>query len=93
MVVDHRMIDTRPLKEVDLWLVATDRFLSGWGNAPDTSYVAYPVDLVPYSTLRDLECWMENRIDYMRVRKNCYLPRIRKGCHLSVYDIPLHLRK
>ena len=24
--------------------IATDRFMSGWGQAPRTSYVAYPLD-------------------------------------------------
>jgi len=81
---DHR---TKDLDEPKLWAVATDRAMSGSVLAPDKSYVAYPI----YSTKDNLEivAWMRNdRKDFIRVRCNANLPRVRDGCHLSIYDRP-----
>ena len=88
---DFRTADTRPISEVALWAVATDKFMSGWGNAPRKSYVAYPVDEV--GTQSKLPDWMEKRSDYKRVRLNLKLPRLHDGDHLAVYDVPGFLRK
>lgn len=87
---DQRTEDTRPIKEVRLWAVATDKFKSGWGQAPRTSYVAYPLDLAGDngSFQHRLLDWMEDRTDFMRVRINLKLPRLQDGDHLSIYDVP-----
>ena len=87
ITVDHR---TKDLDKPLTWAVATDRFMSGWGQAPVTSYVAYPV----YSLTdeQDLMRYMGERGDFIRVRINMRLPRVRDGCHLSIYDRPNHLR-
>ena len=86
---DHRTKDTRPIKEVRLWAVATDKFMSGWGQAPRTSYVAYPLDkLNEQGREHKLLDWMEDRTDFLRVRLNLKLPRLQDGDHLSIYDVP-----
>lgn len=86
---DHRTEDTRPVKEVRLWAVATDRVLSGWGMAPRTSYVAYPLDkLNEHGRERNLLDWMDGRSDFLRVRINLKLPRLHDGDHLRIYDVP-----
>ena len=81
---DHRKDDTaEPL----CWAVATDKFMSGWGLAPVASYVAYPI--YSYDDQQALTRYMEDRSDFIRVRINAELPRLRDGCHLSIYDRPL----
>ena len=80
---DHRTRDTRPVREVRLWAVATDKFLSGWGQAPRRSFVAYPADK---TNTDKLLAWMRARGDFQRVRLNLKLPRLHKGDHLSIYD-------
>lgn len=87
-VNDHRTKDTRPAKEISLWLVATDKFMSGWGMAPGSSYVAYPADNLTMTQRNNLESWMDERSDFIRVRTNSNLPRGRDGDHLSIYDLP-----
>lgn len=87
---DTRTVDTRPISEIKLWAVATDRFMSGHGMAPRKSYVAYPVDEI--GTQSDLLDWMERRSDFQRVRLNLKLPCLHDGDHLAVYDVPGFLR-
>ena len=87
ITVDHR---TKDLSKPLTWAVATDRFMSGWGQAPDTSYVAYPV--YSWTDEQELMRYMRGRSDFIRVRINANLPRVRDGCHLSIYDRPDHLR-
>ena len=85
---DHRTRDTRPLKDIDLWYVATDRVLSGWGMAAGgKSYVAYPAPH-DYAADRKLAAWLASRRDYQRVRLNTHLPRMGAYDHTSVYDVP-----
>lgn len=88
---DTRTLDTRPIKEVRLWAVATDKLMSGHGMAPRKSYVAYPVDELGYSS--KLFDWMAKRSDFRRVRLNLRLPRLHDGDHLTVYDAPEFLGK
>lgn len=84
IIKDHRTVD---LETPSLWAVATDRFMSGWGMAPDKSYVAYP--LYDYNEdEKRIVRWMRGRGDFIRVRVNVNLPRVREGCHLSIYDRP-----
>ena len=98
-ITDRRTEDTEKPR---LWAVATDRFLSSWGHNPGdraaghfvapVSYVAYPI----YSSedQRALTHWMEHdRSDYIRVRVNLELPRLRNGATLSLYDRPRFLIK
>ena len=84
IVKDHRKED---LDAPVLWAVATDKFMSGWGQAPDKSYVAYPLYDYNEDEKRIIR-WMRGRGDFIRVRVNCELPRVREGCHLSIYDRP-----
>ena len=66
------------------FIVGTDSFMSGWGQAPGTSYFAIPV--------RTREEWdetlafMMGRGDMLRVREvgKDYRPRLRAGDHLSI---------
>jgi len=84
---DHRTKDNdKPL----CWAVATDKFMSGWGCAPGHSYVAYPI--YSYEDERALLEWMEERRDFIRVRINLSLPRLKDGDHCSTYDRPEHIR-
>ena len=85
---DHRTRDTRPINKIDLWYVATDRVLSGWGMAAGGKlYVAYPVPNT-YAAERKLKAWLEDRKDFQRVRLNLRLPRMGAHDHTSVYDVP-----
>jgi len=80
---DHRTKDTKaPLT----WAVATDKFMSGWGQAPGTSYVAYPI--YDWNDEQELTRYMKNRQEFIRVRVNLNLPRVKDGDHLSIYDRP-----
>lgn len=89
---DTRTVDTRPISEIALWAVATDKLMSGCGSAPRKSYVAYPVDkLSADGREQPLLWWMETRSDFQRVRLNCKLPRLHDGDHLAVYDVPDHI--
>lgn len=83
IIKDHR---TRDLEAPLTWAVATDKFMSGWGQAPDTSYVAYPI--YSYEDERELMQYMDDRQEFIRVRVNLNLPRLRDGCHLAIYDRP-----
>ena len=84
IVDDRRKNKTAP----SLWLVATDKFMSGWGQAPDKSYIAYPVYNYGSVEYYNLLQWMEDRNDFIRVRLNMSLPRVKDGCHLSINDAP-----
>ena len=85
---DHSKIDNRPIKDITLWACATDKFMSGWGQAPKFSYVAYPCTGLTSKQQNNLLAWMEKRGDFIRVRLNNNLPKVQKGSHLSVYDVP-----
>lgn len=85
---DQRTKNTTPIKDIHLWACATDRVLSGWGYAPRSSFVAYPVNGLTWKQTKDLMDWMEKRGDFIRVRLNLNLPKTRKGDHLSIYDVP-----
>lgn len=93
-LADTRTVDKRPISEVALWAVATDKAMSGWGMAPRKSYVAYPVDkLNAEGREQSLFLWMEKRSDFQYVRINLKLPRLHDGDHLAVYDVPEFLGK
>lgn len=86
---DHR----KPENQVNcgLWAIATDKFMSGWGLAPNKSYVAYPLAGLSDKQQNELINWMEKRTDFIRVRINFNLPRLQEGCHCSIYDVPEHI--
>lgn len=84
IINDSRSIDTRPAKDVALWYVATDTFMSGWGLAKGgSSYVAYPADTETDNKTLNM---MHERHDFIRVRTNLHLPRLGANDHLSIYD-------
>jgi hypothetical protein len=81
--------DRRKDKRVPImWAVATDKFMSGWGMAPDKSYIAYPIYVYNSKEHKALMTWMKDRNDFIRVRENVNLPKVRDGCHLSINDAP-----
>lgn len=82
-VNDHRRRDIIP---GHVWIVATDKVLSGWGPAPVASYVAYPV----YSSAEEYKAqqYVRTREDFIRPRITESLPRLYPGEHLSLYDRP-----
>lgn len=69
------------------FVVATDSFMSGWGQAPARSFFAVPFRS-PYEATIVLDN-MEARSEMKRVRlagKN-YRPQLRSGDHLSIRAI------
>ena len=86
MIDDRRTKDTRKVEDVELWVVATDKFMSGWGRAMGRSLVAYPADLCMHEQKKRLIEWMESRLDFLRVRENMNLPRLGAADHLAIYD-------
>lgn len=82
IIVDHRRHRQAPRKG---FVVATDSFLSGWGQAPGTSYYAIAVDT-------DLEAYivMDNNLkarpEMKRVRFNLSLPKGGPRDHLVITD-------
>jgi len=87
IIKDHRTRDMRPVGSVGLWMVATDKIMSGWGQAPSRSLVAYPAD-GDHKQLGALYKFCDDRSDYQRVRTNIKLPRLYDRDHLSIYDVP-----
>ena len=67
-------------------VVATDRFMSGWGKAQGRSYFAVPVTDPDH--LHIVLENMEDRDEMLRVRVvgNDYRPRLRDGDHLSIRE-------
>lgn len=88
VVKDSRIFDTRPIGSISKWLVANDKFLSGWGCAPNRSLVAYPVDELSYESFNKLFSFCNMRSDFVYVRVQGKLPRMYDGDHLSIYDVP-----
>ena len=80
-------IDDRTEEEKEktlAFVVGTDRFLSGWGNAPGRSIYALPI-LDPNTSHVVLEN-MQNRSDMQRVRyvMKDYKPKLRNGDHYKI---------
>lgn len=65
------------------YIVATDTFLSRWGQAPGRSLYAVEVshDYAEQCTVLEN---MKRRSDFKRVRFNLHLPRVRKGDDLTI---------
>lgn len=66
------------------FIVATDRFMSGWGRAPGRSYFAVPV--LQGQDACVIEDNMRNRSEMMRVRYVAanWRPKLHDGDHLSI---------
>lgn len=72
------------------FIVATDRVLSGWGQAPGRSFFALPFRcmeeaIAAEKNLRARPCMLRVRI----VGRN-YRPRLRTGDHLSIASMSWH---
>lgn len=76
---------------IGFW-VATDRFLSGWGDAQGISYVACPV--VSEEDSARVETRFRLRREFKRVRfvGATWRPRLREGDHLHIYDTTASFR-
>lgn len=79
MVNDRRTPEQ--VKETVLYVVANDRFMSGWGLAPKRSLFAVACTAETYE---DVERRMRTRSEMKRVRVNSRLPRVHDGDHLSI---------
>lgn len=76
------------------FLVATDSFMSGWGEAPGRSIVACPV--VSSDDAAAVEKVFDRRSEFKRVRwiaGQHYTPRLRRGDHLHIYDTQRSFRR
>lgn len=87
-IKDDRTAEQR--KSHNCLIVGTDRFMSGWGSAPGTSYAAWACE---EGVAGIVENWVRNRRDQMRVRvvydspQRRYRPRGGDGDHLHIYVV------
>ena len=75
------------------FMVATDRFMSGWGHAPGRSIVAVPC--VSADDAATVERRLILRSEMKRVRwasGNTYRPKLRAGDHLHIYNTQTSFR-
>jgi hypothetical protein len=86
----YEFSDDRTSEEIEKtigFVIATDKFLSGWGRAPRKSVVA-----VPFTSEEDKEDVlrrMRRRTEMIRVREvygKTYYPSLQNGDHLHIYD-------
>jgi hypothetical protein len=83
-VIDDRRTDDERARTAYL-VVATDRFMSGWGKAPGRSLFAVPCDCL--SQAKIVAANMHNRSEMKRVRivyAKTYRPRLSAGDHFSI---------
>ncbi len=68
-------------------VVATDKFMSGWGNAPGRSLFAVPCR--SWEEAKIVEENMRHRSEMKRVRivGAAYRPKLRNGDHYSIRDM------
>ena len=93
--MSYEIVDDRtPAEKVATvgFMVATDRFMSGWGQAPGRSLVAVPV-----TSSEDLDAVrhvLESRPEMLRVRfcLASYRPRLYDGDHLHIYNTQTSFR-
>jgi len=69
------------------FVVATDKFMSGWGNAPGRSFFAVPCESLEQAEI--VEDNMHHRSEMKRVRivGHDYRPKLRSGDHYSIRDM------
>jgi hypothetical protein len=65
------------------FVVATDKFMSGWGLAPGRSLYALAVTAND-GQIETVTNNMSRRSEMKRVRFNLRLPKLRRGDHLSI---------
>ncbi len=82
-VINDRRSDQDKL-DTQGFVVGTDRFMSGWGQAPRRSLYAVPFR--SYQEAEEIEDWLNSRGDMLRVRVvgKDYRPRLEDGDHLSI---------
>ena len=73
-------------KTIGFW-VATDKALSGWGNAPGRSLVACPV--VSHHDMYEVGKRFNSRDEFRYIKwieRKTYNPKLKPGDHLNIYD-------
>lgn len=85
---DHKSI---PVKQIAEFMVARDKFMSGWGRSPGNSYVAYDLTGLTSEQTDKLTAWMQKRGDYKNIRNSKELPRGKAGDHLAIYTPPAYV--
>lgn len=93
--MNYTIQDDRTPQEVEStvgFVVATDSFMSGWGEAPGRSIVAVPV--VDYEDEKRVRERLERRYEMKRVRfcLKDWRPRLFEGDHLHIYDTKTSFR-
>jgi hypothetical protein len=89
MTYDDKRSDTS--YQSKFYLCANDSFMSGWGKARQTSYVAYDLTGLSLEQINRLESWMYKRHDYKYVRFQTSLPRGNAHSHCSIMTPPSHI--
>lgn len=75
------------------FVIATDKFMSGWGDAPHRSIVAVP--FTDEEDKRKVMSRMEKRNEMKRVRLvygKSYKPSLSGGDHLHIYNTTTSMR-
>lgn len=67
------------------YAVATDSFMSGWGQAKIASY--YVIECDDHEQMKAAMAYLESRSEMIRVRQNKNIPRSRPGYHVHVIHI------
>ncbi len=82
MIDDKRT--SEQIKKTVCMVVATDSFMSGWGQSPGKSYFAVPCE--SFDQAKIVEDNMHRRSEMKRVRivGVPYRPRLGRGDHLSI---------
>ena len=70
---------------IGFW-VAKDKALSGWGKAPGRSIVACPVVSSPDCDIVQKRFQYRDEFRYVRFVGADWLPKLRQGDHLHIYD-------
>lgn len=86
----YEFSDDRTSEEIEKtigFVIATDKFMSGWGRAPHKSVVAVP--FTSESDKEDVLRRMMRRTEMIRIREvygKTYYPSLRYGDHLHIYN-------
>ena len=83
-IIDDKRTDEEKALTIG-FIVATDKSMSGWGSAPNKSYVACAYR--DYEDEKKVEQHFAGRSEMKRVRQVGvdYKPSLREGDHLSIY--------
>ncbi len=66
------------------YVVATDRFMSGWGNAPERSIFAVAVSNMAEARIVERNMRNRSEMKYVRWWSKDTRPRLNNGDHLSI---------